>query len=84
MASGQGGSALDTSVPSGTSRLKIESPVHTRNGGIDQVRGEALLEEVVPQKGPTTGGIPITLWGQDFPAVPMYVRFGDSLVRAVS
>lgn len=84
MPSGQGGSAPDISIPSETSRLQTESPVHTHNQDIDQITGESLLEEVVPQKGPTTGGIHINLWGQNFPAVPLYVRFGDNWVRAVS
>ena len=84
MPSGQGGSAPDISMPSETTRLQIESPVHPRNEGIDQIRGETLLEEVVPQKGPTTGGIHIDLWGQNFPAVPIFARFGDNCVRVVS
>ena len=84
MPSGQGSSAPDISIPSETSRLQIEAPVHTRNEGTDQISGEPLLEEVVPQKGPTIGGIHIDLWGQNFPAVPIFVRFGDNCVRAVS
>ena len=82
--SGQGGSAPDISIPSETSRLQIESPVHTHNEDIDQITDETLLEEVVPQKGPTTGGIHVDLWGQHFPAILLYVRFGDNWVRAVS
>ena len=84
MPSGQGGSAPGISIPSDTSQSPIISPAHTRNEGIDQIEGEALLEEVVPQKGPTTGGIHICLWGQNFPTVPIFVRFGDNCVRAVS
>jgi hypothetical protein len=53
---GQGSSALDTSIPSETSRVEIESPAHTRNVGTIQIIDETLLEEVDPEKGPTTGG----------------------------
>ena len=84
MPSGQGPSAPDISTPPESSRSQAESPEHTRNESIDQTRGETLLEEVVPQKGPTTGGIHVDLWGQNFPAVLLYVRFGDNWVRAVS
>ena len=82
--SGRGGSAHDTSIPSETSRLQIESPAHTRNEGINQITDETLLEEVDPEKGPTTGGIRVALFGENFPAVPLYVGFGDNWVRAVS
>ena len=83
MPSGQGGSAPGISIPSDTSQLPIVSPAHTRNEGIDQIRGETLLE-VVPQKGPTTRGIHIHLGGQNIPAVSISVRFGDDCVRVVS
>ena len=79
--SGQGGSAGDIPIPSGT---QIDSPAHSRNEGINQNTDETLLEEVDPEKGPTTGGIRIALFGENFPAVPLYVGFGDNWVRAVS
>ena len=82
--SGQRGSTPDTSLPSETSRLQMGSPSHTRNQGVNQVTDETLLEEVDPEKGPTTGGIRIALFGENFPAVPLYVGFGDNWVRAVS
>ena len=72
--SGQGGSLLD----------QIESPPHTRNEDIDQDTDEILLEEVIPEKGPMTGGIGIALFGENFPDVPLYVGFGDNWVPAVS
>ena len=82
--SGRGTGAPDISTLSEPSRLQAESSVHTRNAGIDQIAGEALLEEVVPKKGPTTGRIEIVLFGENFPAVPLYVLFGDNWARAVS
>ena len=84
MPSGQGPSAPDIPTPPESSRLQAESPEHTRNEGIDQIRGETLLERAVPQTGPMIGGIEINLWGQNFPDVLLYVRFGDNCVRAVS
>ena len=82
--SGQGASTPDVPTPPETSRLQIESPAHTRNEGINQNTGETLLEEVVPYKGPTTGRTQIVLFGENFPAVPLYIRFGDNWARAVS
>jgi len=82
--SGQGGSTPDTSIPSETSRLQMESHAHTRNEGVNQITDETLLEEVNPERGPTTGGIRVALLGENFPAVPLHVRFGDNWVRAVS
>ena len=82
--SGQGGSTPDISIPSETSRLQMESPAHTRNESLNQTTDETLLEEVDPEKGPTTGGIRIALFGENFPAIPLYVGFGDNWVRAVS
>ena len=84
MPSGLGGSVPDIPIPSETSRSQVGSPVHTHDEDIDQITSETLLEEVVPQKGPTTGGIHINLWGQNFPAVPLFVCFGDNWARAVS
>ena len=79
---GQGAGAPDLSTPPETSQLQIES--HTRNEGISQTMGETLLHEVDPEKGPTTGGIRVVLFGENFPAVPLYVCFGNNWVRAVS
>ena len=84
MPSGQGPSAPDISTPPESSRLQAEPPVPARSEGIDQIRGETLLERAVPQTGPMIGGIEINLWGQNFPDVLLYVRFGDNCARAVS
>ena len=62
----------------------IDPSARDSQQGVDNIRGETLLEEVVPQKGPTTGGTRINLWGQNLPANPIFVRFGDNCVRAVS
>ena len=64
--------------------MRFESPAHTRDEGINQDTDETVLEEVVPEKGPTTGGTHLALFGENFPAVPLYVCFGDNWVRAVS
>ena len=79
--SGQEASAPDISTLSET---RIESLAQTRREGINQDTGETLLEEVLPERGPTTGGIGITLFGENFPAVPLYVGFGENWARAVS
>ena len=81
---GQGTGAPDISTPPETSQLEIESPGHTRGEGISQNMAETLLHEVVPEKGPTTGLICVALFGENFPAVPLHVRFGDNWTRAVS
>ena len=78
MLSGQGGSAPETSRP------QIGAPAQARNESINQIAGDTFLEEVVPEKGPMAGGIPIVIFGENFPAVPLYVGFGDNWVRAVS
>ena len=82
--SGQGRSAVDISIPPEAPQLQIESPVHTRNEGVNQNTRETLLEEVDPERGPTTGGIRVALFGENFPTVPLYVGFGCNWVRAVS
>ena len=79
--SGQGASTPDVSTPPETQN---ESPANTRNAGINQSTGDTLLEEVVPEKGPTTGRIQIILLGEHFPSLPLYVGFGDNWTRAVS
>ena len=82
--SGQGCGAPGISIPSETSQLQVESPVNTRNEGINQITGDTRLEEVSPQRGPMTGGMGMVLFGENFPAFPLYVGFGDKWVRAVS
>src|SRR5258706_7565144 len=82
--SGQGTSPPDISTPSELSRLQVESPVITRNEGINQNTGDTLLQEVSPERGPMTGGMRMGLFGENFPAVPLFVGFGDKWVRAVS
>ena len=81
---GQGAGAPDISTPPETPQLEIESPAHTRNESISQNMAQTLLHEVVPEKGPTTGGICVALFGENIPAVPLYVCFGEKWVRAVS
>jgi len=78
--SGQGDSAPGISTP----QLQIESPAHTRNESINQNIYETLLQEVDPERGPTTGGIRVVLFGENFPVIPLHVCFGDNWVRAVS
>ena len=82
--SGQGASAPDISTPPGISQVQNESPAHARNEGTSQNMNGTLLEEVVPEKGPTTGRIQIFLVGENFPEVPLYVRFGENWARTVS
>ena len=81
---GQGCSAPGASIPSGTSQPQVESLVNTRNEGINQITCDTLLQEVNPERGPMTGGMRMVLFGENFPAVPLYVGFGDKWVRAVS
>ena len=80
--SGQGIGAPDISTPSKSTRLQAESPVHTRNEGINQNTGEASFV-VAPDKGPMTGRIQIILYGENFPGGPLYVLFGENWARAV-
>ena len=42
------------------------------------------VEEAVPGKGPTTGGLQVVIFGHAFPRPPLYVRFGGAITRAVS
>ena len=79
--SGQGASTPDVSTPPETQN---ESPANTRDEGVNRNTGDTLLEEVVPETGPTTGRKQIILLGEHFPSVPLYVRFGDNWTRAVS
>ena len=78
--SGQGRSTPSVSIPSETPQL----PVDTRNEGTNQITGDARLQEVSPQRGPMTGGMGMVLFGENFPAVPLFVGFGDKWARAVS
>ena len=82
--SAEGASVPDTSIPSETSRLQIGSPANPRNEDTNQNTGETFLEEVDPERGPMAGGICIALFGENFPAVPLFVGFGHNWVRAVS
>ena len=80
----QGCSAPGISIPSETSQPQVESLVNARNEGINQTTRDTLLQEVNPERGPMTGGMRVVLFGENFPAVPLYVGFGDQWVRAVS
>ena len=82
--SGQGAGASDISTSPEISQLQNESPAHTRNEGTSRNMNGTVLEEVVPEKGPTTGRIRIILLGEQFPSVPLFVGFGDNWTRAVS
>ena len=82
--SGRGSSVPNLPVLLTTSQSRGEEPEGTRSGDANQAPNEIILQEVVPDKGPTTGGIHIIILGENFPATPLYVAFGGSWVRAVS
>ena len=82
--SGQGSSVPNLLMPLTTPRLNVEAPEDTHSGDSNQALNEVFLEEVLPEKGPTTGGIHIAIFGENFPSTPLYVAFGDNWVRAVS
>jgi hypothetical protein len=82
--SGQGSSIHDLRMPLGTPQLQVEEPQGTHHGGTNQAPNEIVLEEVVPEKGPMTGGKHIIMLGENFPATPLYAAFGDKWVRVVS
>ncbi len=44
-----------------------------------------VIEKVIPNHGPTTGGPEICILGLNFPTdqMPLYARFGDNFARAV-
>ena len=42
------------------------------------------LEEVSPDRGPTTGGVRIIILGKNFPSGRLYARFGDFITCTVS
>ena len=82
--SGQESSVPNLLMPLTTPQLNVEEPEDTHNGDTNQAPNEAFLEEVLPEKGPTTGGVHIAIFGENFPSIPLYVAFGDNWVRAVS
>ena len=63
-------------------RRPLENP--SAEGDVDPTELSAEVEEVVPHKGPTTGGVDIIILGFNFPSTPLYIRFGDSITRTVS
>ena len=74
-------------MPLTAPQLNVEEPEDTHSGDTNQALSKVFLEEVLPEKGPTTGGIHIALFGENFPSTPstpLYVAFGDNWVRAVS
>ncbi len=80
----QGSSVPDLLMPLMPSQFRVQGPEGTHSRGTRQASSEIFLEEVLPEKGPTTGGIRIAILGENFPSTPLYVGFGDSWVRAVS
>ena len=46
---------------------------------------DPVIERVIPDRGPATGGPDIGIWGSNFPTdeMPLYARFGDNFARAV-
>ena len=65
------------------SQLRLEEPEGTRSRNTYQAPNEIFLV-VLPEKGPTTGGIRIAILGENFPSTPLFVGFGDRWVRAAS
>ena len=82
----QGSGVPDLLMPLSTSQSRVEEPEDTHSGDTNQPpnSNEIFLEEVLPEKGPMTGGIHIALFGENFPSIPLYAWFGDNWVRAVS
>ena len=80
----QGSGVPNLPMPLTTSQLRVEEPEGTRDGDTNQAPNEIFLEEVLPDRGPTTGGIHIAIFGENFPSTPLHVAFGDNWVRAVS
>jgi len=82
----QGSGVPDLLIPLSTSQSRVEEPEDTHSGDTNQPpnSNEIFLEEVLPEKGPMTGGIHIALFGENFPSIPLYAWFGDNWVRAVS
>jgi hypothetical protein len=82
--SGQGSNVPNLLMPLMASQLQVEEPEGTRSRDTNQTPNETFLEEVLPERGPTTGGIHVAIFGENFPSTPLYVAFGDNWVRAVS
>jgi hypothetical protein len=80
MPSGQGGRP----IPPETPQPRTDTPASDCNEGSNDVGDEIFLKDVVPKKGPMTGGIDIVIFGENFPDIPLYVGFGNNWVRAVS
>ena len=76
---GQGAS----SYPQRPSRTHHEIPTCPTTGESDEQTEQIFVERVVPAKGDTTGGPEIVILGENFPETVLYVRFGDSIARAV-
>jgi len=71
-------------MPLTTQQLQSDEPEGTHSGDTNQVPNEIFLEEVLPERGPMTGGIHVAIFGENFPSTPLYVVFGENWVRAVS
>ena len=69
------------SLRDGRLRTREESPTE---GEADHTERSTEVEEVWPDRGPTTGGVPLMIIGNNFPSGRLYVRFGDSITCAVS
>ena len=80
---GQGCNVPDLRMPLTPSQLRLEEPEGTRSRNTYQAPNEIFLV-VLPEKGPTTGGIRIAILGENFPSTPLFVGFGDRWVRAAS
>ena len=63
-------------------RRPLENPPAEGESGPIELSTE--VEEVVPHKGPTTGGVSIIILGFNFPSAPLYIRFGGFITRTVS
>ena len=69
------------SLRDGRLRTREESPTE---GEADPTERSTEVEEVWPDRGPTTGEVPLMIIGNNFPFGRLYVRFGDSITCAVS
>ena len=88
--------AAETSLSSVSDRRGQQQALSVRDGRrrpleTSPVEGEANptvlateVEEVSPDKGPTTGGLRIIILGYNFPLVRLYARFGDIITCTVS
>jgi hypothetical protein len=82
--SGQRSGVPNLLMPPTSSQLRVEEPEGPRSGDANQAPNESFLEEVLPEKGPMTGGIHIAIFGENFPSTPLYAVFGHNWVRVVS